>query len=91
MICACIASSFSCFAQFPIAADARPQGPSAPQDNIQKKEIKVWINTKSGIYYCPNGRWYGTTKEGKYMSECEAQKAGYKSAYYRSCGSECKK
>jgi len=61
-----------------------------PQDSTQKKEIKVWVNTNSGIYHCPGTRWYGTTKQGKYMSECEALKAGYRAAYYRPCGSECK-
>jgi hypothetical protein len=28
--------------------------------------------------------------EGKYLSECEALKAGYRAAYYRPCGSDCK-
>jgi hypothetical protein len=63
----------------------------ALQENTQKKEIRVWVNTNSGIYHCPGTRWYGATKQGKYMGECEALKAGYRAAYYRSCGSDCKK
>jgi len=67
-----------------------PQATPTTQDSTKKKEIRVWVNTKSGIYHCPGSRWYGTTKQGKYMSECEALKAGYRAAYYRPCGSDCK-
>jgi len=73
----------------PVSAPA-PQGTLINQDSTQKKAIKVWVNTKSGIYHCPGSRWYGTTKQGKYMSEGEALKAGYRAADYRPCGSDCK-
>jgi hypothetical protein len=63
---------------------------SAAQNQTEKKEVKVWVNTKSGVYHCPGTRWYGKTKEGKYMSECEAQKAGHRPAYGKPCGSDCK-
>ena len=66
-----------------------PRATSATQASTQKKEIKVWVNTNSGIYHCPGSRWYGTTKQGKYMGECEALKAGYRAAYYRPCESDC--
>ncbi len=39
---------------------------------------KVWVNTKSGVYHKEGDRWYGRTKEGKYMTEDEAIKAGYR-------------
>jgi len=56
----------------------------------EKKEVTVWVNTASGVYHCPGTRWYGKTKRGKYMGECEALKAGYRAAYGRRCGSVCK-
>ena len=37
----------------------------------------VWVNTDSGIYHKPGTRYYGKTKQGKYMSEADAIKAGY--------------
>jgi len=74
----------------PVSAPA-PQATPTNQNSTQKKEIRVWVNTNSGIYHCPGSRWYGKTKQGKYMSECEALKAGYRAAYYRPCGSDCKK
>jgi cytoskeletal protein RodZ len=37
----------------------------------------VWVNTKSGVYHKPGTRWYGKTKQGKYMTEADAAKAGY--------------
>jgi hypothetical protein len=40
----------------------------------------VWVNTDSGIYHKPGTRWYGKTKQGKYMTEADAVKAGYKAS-----------
>jgi hypothetical protein len=59
---------------------------AAPVKNASSAEIQaakasgqVWVNTNSGIYH-KGGRWYGATKEGKFMSEQDAMKAGYKEA-----------
>ena len=41
---------------------------------------KVWVNTKSGKYFLPGARYYGKTKEGRYMSESEARKQGFVAA-----------
>jgi hypothetical protein len=40
----------------------------------------VWVNTDSGVYHKPGTHWYGKTKQGKYMTEADAQKAGYRAA-----------
>jgi hypothetical protein len=56
----------------------------------EKKEVTVWVNTRSGVYHCPGSRWYGTTKYGKYMGECEAIKGGNRPAYGKPCGSDCR-
>jgi hypothetical protein len=40
---------------------------------------KVWVNTDSGVYH-KGGQWYGATKQGKFMTEQDAIKAGYKPA-----------
>lgn len=40
----------------------------------------VWVNTDSGIYHKPGSRWYGKTKRGKYMTEADAVRAGYREA-----------
>jgi len=61
----------------------------AAQQQPERKEVRVWVNTKSGVYHCPGSRWYGKTKQGKYMGECQAQKEGYRPAYGKPCGSDC--
>lgn len=40
----------------------------------------VWVNLDTGVYHYSNSRYYGKTKNGKYMSESDAMKAGYHAA-----------
>jgi hypothetical protein len=40
---------------------------------------KVWVNTETGVYH-KGGRWYGATKQGKFMTEDDAIKAGYRAS-----------
>jgi len=40
----------------------------------------VWVNLDSKIYHYQGDRWYGNTKNGKYMSETDAERAGYRAA-----------
>jgi hypothetical protein len=38
----------------------------------------VWANVKSGMFHREGERWYGKTEQGKFMTEAEARKAGYR-------------
>jgi hypothetical protein len=46
-------------------------------------ERMVWVNTESHIYHLPHSRWYGKTREGKYMSEADALAEGDRAAKNR--------
>jgi hypothetical protein len=50
---------------------------SAEEIASAKASGKVWVNLDSGVYH-KSGRWYGKTKNGKFMSEAEAKQAGYR-------------
>ncbi len=52
---------------------------STPEIAAAQSAGKVWVNTESGVYH-KSGRWYGKTKQGKFMTEAEAKAAGYKAA-----------
>jgi hypothetical protein len=41
---------------------------------------RVWINTRSGVYWRPGSRYYGKTREGRYLSESRALQQGYHAA-----------
>lgn len=38
----------------------------------------VWANSATKVFHRPGTRWYGNTKTGKYMTEADAVKAGYR-------------
>ena len=63
-----------------------PTGPREPVTSLGNPDVTVWVNTKSGVYHCPNTRWYGNTKNGEYMTQSEAQAKGYRPAYGSACG-----
>jgi hypothetical protein len=57
-------------------SENRPGGKLKPP-----KKGMVWANTDSKIYHKDEkSPWYGNTKFGKWMTEAEATKAGYKPA-----------
>ena len=76
-----VAQTVSSDSQATSASHAKSQSgtPSASDIAAAKASGKVWVNLDTGIYH-KGGRWYGKTKNGKFMSMDEAKKAGYKAA-----------
>jgi hypothetical protein len=67
-------------------AKSSSRKPPSPSTNATDAEIaaakasgKVWVNTETKKYHS-GGRWYGKTKEGKFMTVDEAKKEGYVAA-----------
>ena len=40
----------------------------------------VWVNTNTKVYHKAGSQYYGKTKQGKWMTEQDAIKAGYRAA-----------
>ena len=47
-----------------------PPGMTCPGDKL------VWVNTRSGIYHFQGERYFGSTKQGKFICERKADKEG---------------
>lgn len=66
---------------------SEPQANSAQESasTSQPDDVRVWVNTNSGVYHCPGARWYGNTKNGEYMTEKQAKHDGYRAASGKVC------
>ena len=60
--------------EFTNEAEAKARCPS---------DTVVWVNTKSHIYHLAGTRSYGTTKQGAYMCEADANAAGNRASKSR--------
>ena len=49
---------------------------------------QVWVNLKTKVYHCQGDRWYGTSKDGQYMSESAATAAGARPSRGKTCGAQ---
>lgn len=64
---------------------APPPAAKAPNQEQGDQNVRVWVNTNSGVYHCPGTRWYGRTKEGLFMTQREALEKNNRPAYGNYC------
>lgn len=71
----------------PVSPSAKPA--SKPSPSTSTTQIAgggagmVWVNKDTKVFHREGDRWYGKTKQGAYMSESDALKAGYRESKER--------
>ena len=61
-------------------ATTKSTAPTAAQIADAKAKNLVWCNNNTKVYHLSDSKYYGTTKNGKFMTAADAQKAGFKQA-----------
>ena len=63
-----------------IETSVRPEPPLRP-----RRELKVWVAKRTGLYYCPSSPRYASFTPGEYMRQDEALQAGFRPAPNAPC------
>jgi hypothetical protein len=73
-----------------LASAAAPPAPGAAKPGTATASLvvaqmppspgMVWANSNTRVYHKQGSRWYGKTKQGQWMTEQDAVKAGYHAA-----------
>ena len=61
------------------------KGDAEPDVPVLNADVKVWVDTRKGYYYCPGDDQYGRTSRGTYMTQREAQADYYIPALMKPC------
>ena len=57
----------------------------APTSGGEGSLAIVWLNTRTGVYYCSGSRWYGATAYGTFVTEREALTSGARPEFGERC------
>lgn len=68
----------------PFARLVRPLAPRTTKAQGNPR-TRVWVNTRSGLYYCPHSKLYGNIKPGAYLAQTDAFQRGYRAALSETC------
>lgn len=61
------------------------EAPPTPQEYNGNPNTKVWVDVRTGLYYCPGAELYGKSKEGKVTTQLDAQRDQFQPSTLKPC------
>jgi len=59
--------------------------PGKTKQSALSESARVWVNSRSGFYYCSDSTLFGKITPGSYMTQGEALQKGYSPAAEKPC------
>ena len=56
-----------------------------PETPVSDMKHSVWVNRRSGLYYCHSSKFYGRIGPGEYMRQGNALQRGFRPAEGNAC------
>ncbi len=61
------------------------EAPPVPQEYHGNPNTNVWVDMRTGLYYCPGAELYGKSKDGKVTSQLDAQRDQFQPSTLKPC------
>jgi hypothetical protein len=83
--CSVILGMFLAYQLALVLSERYKQARQPRQANGGNPQVKVWAEMRTGLYHCPGDISWGRTRQGKYMSQSEAQRDAFQPARHQLC------
>ena len=70
---------------FVVLVSMPPPGRDRESPSNKNGQLKVWVNARSGFYYCPDSQFYGVLRPGEVLTQDEALRKGFRLPPYVPC------
>ena len=83
--CTVVLGMFLTYQLVLVLSDRYEQAQKPRQAHVGNPQVKVWAEMHTGLYHCPGDELWGKTKNGKYMTQLQAEGDAFQPAHSQPC------